>query len=624
MCGICGQVRYDGARADEAAVLRMRDRLRHRGPDDEGIWTVAFDGGGVSLGHTRLSILDLSSAGRQPMHDSTGRYCIVYNGEVYNYVELRKELEKGGSAFRTQTDTEVVLAGYAAWGPSCLERFVGMFSLAVWDSREQRLFCARDRLGIKPFYYFIGGGCFWFASEIKALLESGAPPARPDENLVYDYLSFCLIDHSARTFFDGVSQLEPGTSAYFSRGGFSAKRYWSFDSAPARKAGDEVEQFRELFYDSVKLRLRSDVPVGILLSGGLDSSSISRAAADALSPDKPLTFSSTLKGGGVDETQYSDSVARHIGARNTLLQPSGGAFWDELDAMLYAQDEPVHAADIYANWCMMRAVSGQGIKVLLNGQGGDELFGGYGWYVKNLLSSHLLHGNIAAFVRELRALKKKFSVTMTASYASILANVAEALLPARIKRPLKQELAGMAAISKPPFLRAGRGRDIGNIGLVNATRFEKKTKNDILYFNVPHYLHYEDRNSMHFSIEERVPFLDHRLVEWASRLPLDFKIRNGVTKYIVRRAFQGKLPDIVVNRTDKRGLSIPVETWMHGELRLKFSEFFRQDCRIYDRWIDRTRFLDHFGRYLDGRRTPVTRLMWRLFSLEKWCRLFFA
>jgi asparagine synthase (glutamine-hydrolysing) len=622
MCGICGQVRFDARPADEAVVGRMRDSLRHRGPDDEGLWSEAYPDGGVALGHTRLSIIDLSSAGHQPMSDPSGRFYLTYNGEIYNYREIRSELERDGAIFRTQTDTEVIPASYAKWGTACLSRFIGMFSFALWDRNTRRLFCARDRLGVKPFYYTLSGNVLNFASEIKALIKAGVVTGRPNERSVYDYLSFCLMDHRHETFFDGVQQLEPGTFIEYDGGALTPRRYWTLEPKMTSGAGDPVEKFRELFYDSVRLRLRSDVPVGILLSGGLDSSSIAAAAADILSPEKPVTFSSTMQGTGLDETEYSNSVARHIGARNTVLRPDGGGFWDELDTMLYAQDEPVHASDIYANWCMMRQVRAQGITVLLNGQGGDELFGGYGWYAKNLLASYLLRGDIISFAREFHALKKNPAGTMAASGVHLLANVVEALLPARVKRMTKQELAGMRAISRPRIRRAYGGFDTGNISLINAPAFGKKTENDLLFFNVPHYLHYEDRNSMHFSIEQRVPFLDHRLVEWAFGLPMQWKIRRGISKYVVRRAMENRLPGLVVNRPDKMGLSIPIETWMKRELAEKFMHFFHQDCYIYSHWIDRQSFLKELDIYMRGGRTQITRLLWRVFSLEKWAQLF--
>lgn len=624
MCGICGQVRFDGKLPDEAVVLRMRETLRHRGPDDEGIWSEATAQGGVALGHTRLAILDLSSAGHQPMCDASGRYWICYNGEVYNYLELRAILEKDGYSFCSRTDTEVILAAYAKWGKGCIDRFIGMFAFAIWDRDKTRLFCARDRLGIKPFYYTLRDNVFLFASEIKSLVRTGVVRPRPNECCVYDYLAFGLLDHSAETFFQDVRQLEPGTYLVYSEDGVTTGRYWSIGPDASGVGSDPEEEFRELFYDAVRLRLRSDVAVGILLSGGLDSSSITCAAAEIMAPGKPATFSSTLKGIGRDERAYSDSVARHVGARNTVLTPSGNMFWEEVDAMHEAQDEPVHASDIYANWCMMREVHAQGIKVLLNGQGGDELFAGYGWYAKNLLASCLLRGDIGSFVRELFAMKKNFPGTTAAGFVSLLMNTAEALLPAALKPLFKQELAGMGHIGKRRFMRLFRGRNAGNISLMNAAPLEQKLRNDILYFTVPHYLHYEDRNSMHFSIEQRLPFLDHRLVEWANRLPAGWKIRNGTTKYVVRQALRGRLPADVVRRRDKMGLSIPIEAWMRGELADKFLAFFRQDCSIYNAWIDRANLWAYLEKYMRGKRTPIDRILWRVFSLEKWCRIFCA
>jgi asparagine synthase (glutamine-hydrolysing) len=621
VCGICGHIRFDGAPADTAMVLRMRDMLGHRGPDDQGLWSEGFERGAVALGHTRLSILDLSAAGHQPMIDPTGRYVITYNGEVYNYLEVRADLEKKGFSFVTRTDTEVILAAYTAYGERCLELFNGMFAFAIWDRKTALLFCARDRLGVKPFYYALGEQGFVFASEIKALTKAAGVAADPNADRIYDYLTFCLLDHSADTFFRHIKQLPPGHFCVCSAAGMRAQRYWELSRGQQHNDGEVVEQFRSLFFDSVKLRLRSDVPVGVLLSGGLDSSAIACAAAQGGGGQKPVTFSSTLGGGGIDETAFSDSVARFIGAQNVKLFPASGRFWDELDDMLYAQDEPTHAADIYANWCMMREVHGQGIKVLLNGQGGDELFAGYGWYVKNFLVSLLLRGQIGAAVSQMRALRRRFESSMTTGYVPLVANIAEALLPPSVKRLFKEELSGMRRIGRSVFCRANQSRDADNIRLVNASRLEDKLRNDLLIFTVPHYLHYEDRNSMHFSIEERLPFLEYRLVEWANNLDVRWKIHNGATKYVMRQALSGKLPAEVLDRKDKKGLSIPIENWLRTDLLPQFSRFFQEDCYIYSNIVERKAFLKEFDAFAANRPTPIRRMVWRLFSLEKWYRL---
>ena len=623
MCGICGEVRYDGQRANARLVERMKDLLRHRGPDDEGLWETEFDGGGIALGHTRLAILDLTSAGRQPMCDPTQRYWITYNGEVYNYRELREDLKKDDFVFRTRTDTEVVLAAYVKYGVECLSLFNGMFSFAIWDDREKSLFCARDRLGIKPFYYFFHGGILHFASEIKALTKGARISTEINDNMVYDYLTFCLLDHSAETFFNNILQLPPGCYFYFDGDVPKPLRYWELN---AGKDTDEnetsiLEKFKALFHDSVRLRLRSDVPVGILLSGGLDSSAIACTVSEIIAPQKPATFSSTMKGIGLDETGFSNEVARYIGAVNTKLFPKSSNFWDELDPMLYALDEPAHASDIYANWCMMRAVHKEGIKVLLNGQGGDELLGGYNWYAKNFLTSLLLSGDFWPLIKEMRALRTNFPNSMTGNYVHMIANIVDALLPARIKRPFKEEIGGSRKVLRDSFLRINSWRDEHNIDLINAPTLEEKTKNDILYFNIPHYLHYEDRNSMAFSIEERVPFLDHRLVEWAFSLSAKWKIHDGKTKYVLRRAMENRLPDLVLNRKDKMGLSIPIERWFRDDFKVKLTKLFNENCHIYDKWVEKKPFVRQVDAYVNGKKTAIDRQMWRFFCLERWLRV---
>ena len=622
MCGICGQLRFDGHSSDLNLVSKMKDALRHRGPDDEGTWQKTFNGGSIALGHTRLAILDLSTAGRQPLCDPTKKYWIVYNGEVYNYKEIKQSLKKSGFVFQTETDTEVVLAAYAHFGADCLELFNGMFSFAIWDTHDKRLFCARDRLGIKPFYFTWRDNQFIFASEIKALLLALEKKPTPNPETIYDYLSLGLMHHEGHTFFEGIHQLPAGAYLSCDSSGISTKNYWQL---PVEQLGSvdkpEIEELRTLVDESVRLRLRSDVPVGILLSGGLDSSSITALAARNNGAG-PKAFSLQFDDNAFDESAHANMVASHCKASLSFLKPKGKGLWQESDNLIKVQDAPTHAPEVYSNWCMMREVAKCNIKVLLSGQGGDELFAGYNWYPKHLLASLFRKGKFLSLLQELTKLPKNFPNTNTNSTLLLLGTMVHALQPAVIKIRTKPELVCMGNILLSKYRNDMHERDLKNLSLLDPSGLEEKLHNDLSFCNIPHYLHYEDANSMAFGIEERVPFLDHRLVEWAHKLVGWWKIKGGVSKYPLRQVVKEILPDQIVNRNDKMGLSAPRDQWFRNELRQPITNLFSSDCRIFEHWIDRRPFLDQLDDYMKGKPTPLSRVLWRVINLEKWLRLY--
>jgi asparagine synthase (glutamine-hydrolysing) len=420
MCGISGIWHLDNSRSiSPSLIAQMTFTLRHRGPDDEGylfVDTVTGHHEGrrgrdtvpelqmpdvrqgsekrydLAFGFRRLSIIDLSPAGHQPMGNADGSLWVVYNGEIYNYLELREELKARGHTFRTATDTEVILCAYEEWGEACLERFNGMWAFALWDGHRQQLFCARDRFGIKPFYYVWDGTTFAFASEIKALLQMPDITRRPNEPVIYDYLRYGHLDHSEETFFTGIKQFPP---AHFlllrPTRQFSLRRYW--DLIPDRRAeplftsdASYAERFYSLFEDAVRLRLRSDVPIGTCLSGGLDSSAIVCVAnkllldENVIDPDlvgeRQRTFSSCFDDRQYDERQYIQAVLALTGAEPNYTFPKGGELLDALTKLMWHQDEPFGSTSIYAQWRVMEKTAERGVKVLLDGQGGDELLAG--------------------------------------------------------------------------------------------------------------------------------------------------------------------------------------------------------------------------------------------------------
>jgi asparagine synthase (glutamine-hydrolysing) len=622
MCGICGTIRFDGQPADWKLVAEMKETLRHRGPDDEGLWPENFDGGGIALGHTRLAIIDPTVSGHQPMTDRTRRYCIVHNGEVYNYIELRETLAKEGHVFTTKTDTEVVLAAYIKYGSDCVNLFNGMYSFVIWDREKNRLFCARDRLGIKPFYYIWRDDKFYFASEIKALLLALKNIHAPNPEAIYDYLSLGLMHHQQATFFKDIQQLSGGAHLRLDASGISVRRYWRPIVEKSENSGQpDEEKLYALINDAVRLRLRSDVPVGILLSGGLDSSSIT-ALASRLNGFAPAAFSLQFDNLDFDESDHAKMVASHCNTSLSLLKPQGYGLWQELDNLIKAQDAPTHAPEVYSNWCMMRAVAGGNIKVLLSGQGGDELFAGYNWYPKYLLASLVRKAKLYALIREVAMLPKNFPNGNTHGSFTLLAGMLHAFLPTGLKMRLKPEFGCLDRIMQDSQRIRMRERDFDNLRLVDPTGLEEKLYQDLNYCSIPHYLHYEDANSMAFGIEERVPFLDHRLVEWAHQLAVWWKIRGGVSKVPLRRIMQNVLPEPVVNRKDKMGLSAPKDNWFRNELRGPITDLFSEDCRIFEHWIERKAFLSELDVYMQGQATALSRLLWRCINLEKWLRLY--
>jgi asparagine synthase (glutamine-hydrolysing) len=598
MCGIAG---YFDAR--ERGSLRraraMTDELRHRGPNAAGHLLIDTRDGSTStvdgdrrfdlaLGHRRLSILDLSDAGLQPMSSASGKHWIVFNGEIYNYVELREELRTLGHEFRTGTDTEVLLAAYEQWGQACLERCNGMWAFALWDSAKQELFCARDRFGVKPLYYAYGEDWFVFGSEIKALLAHPRVPRRPNAAIVYDFLSLKLADHTDETFFDGIHAL-PGAHALVYRPGGTPqlRRFWDvrpaleIDSGPEQDAR-AIDRFRELFEDAVRIRLRADVPIGTCLSGGVDSSSIvvtaNRLMFDELHlprelvGDRQRTFSACFEDPRIDERPFVDKVIGATGASTYRVFPSGERLWDELPALVAQMDEPFHSTSQYSQYNVMRLVREHGVTVTLDGQGADELLAGYPGYHGVYLATLLRAGKLAASAREAYATWKMSGRGRSA--AELLLRTGYGLVPTALSTPIRTALAPRMASRTPegrslqvirPELHARfADRRLGWIEQRAAVMHDlgKKLYDDVFRFSLPSLLRYADRNSMAFSIESRMPLLDYRLAEHIFSLPLSTIMRDGWTKWVFRRAMTGRLPEAVQWRKDKLGFVTPEGMWL--------------------------------------------------------------
>jgi asparagine synthase (glutamine-hydrolysing) len=628
MCGICGIYHYDGQRlVDKQSLDPMAYSIRHRGPDDEN----HLIDGPFGMYHKRLSIIDLSEAGRQPMTNEDGRYWIVLNGEIYNYLELRQQLIQRGHGLRSHSDTEVILHLYEEEGPACVRRLNGMFAFCIWDSRERILFAARDHFGIKPLYYAVKNDSFLFASEIKALFGSGeiAPEINPDGLADYLTFQFCLGD---KTMFKGVHKLLPGHYMHVHAGGkLDIQKYWDVDfKVDTSHTGEYFEhQLLRLLEDAVRLQLTADVPVGAHLSGGLDSSTVASLAASLL--DSQIhTFSGGFRDGGAyDETSYARLLSEEADTIHHEVFPNAQDFVDILPRLIYHMDEPAAGPGLFPQYYVSRLAS-RNVKVVLGGQGGDEIFGGYARYLVAYLEE-CIRGGIEGTQEE-----NKYVVT----FESILDNLPQL----KGYRPMLKHfwkdglfdpsdlryfrLIDRSADTRQfvdPELVSRRGgyspleefRSLfneGNLGsyINRMTRFDMKTL-------LPALLHVEDRTSMAVSLESRVPLLDHRIVELVASIPPGIKYKGGRSKHIFRKVVQHILPEAIYNRQDKMGFPVPLNEWYQKP---PVQDFVRGT--LSNLQSRRNGFLDsvRVDSLLSSERA-YGRSIWGLLSLELWMQAFF-
>jgi asparagine synthase (glutamine-hydrolysing) len=564
MCGIAGIIQTDPSAYTIEQLKKMTDILAHRGPDGEGLW--ANTGGTVLLGHRRLSIIDLSDAGCQPLH-YLERYTIIHNGEIYNYVELKQELIKKGYSFRTQTDTEVIAAAYDLWEDDCVMHFDGMFSFAIWDEKEKMLFAARDRFGEKPFFYYFGQGRLLFASEMKALWAAGVKRT-PNQKMLFNFITIGYTDNPAQpgeTFFENIYKLPPASALSFSPGEKEPEleQYWSIDPEQQNKKinDDEAfEQFEHLFTRSVTRRLRSDVEGGTSLSGGLDSSSIA-SVINKLSPaNYSKTFTAVFPGFEKDEFLFSKKIAEQFKLEQFTVELSAIDLLSNWEKIAWHQEEPFGSASIVAQYKVYELARQQGVKVLLDGQGADETLAGYHkyykWYWQELFRNRRLYRT-----RELKAAKEA-GVGELFNYKNMIA----AYFPAFATVVLENQFL-LKAIRQPDLTR-----DFVKLQSKEAyyTTPDHFTLNGVLHFNtcthgLEELLRYADRNAMAHGREIRLPFLSHELVEFVFSLPSNFKIREGWTKWLLRKTMDKKLPAEINWRRDKVGFEPPQKKWMENK-----------------------------------------------------------
>jgi asparagine synthase (glutamine-hydrolysing) len=628
MCGIWFSL---GFAPDPEAI----DRVSHRGPDGRGWRTFDSGAGPVALGHRRLSIIDLSDAALQPMSYANDRYWIVFNGEIYNYLELRDELIECGHRFCTASDTEVLLAAYAQWGEAALDRLLGMFAFVLWDVETATVFAARDRFGIKPLYLYETPRGVAFASEIKQFLRLPGFVARLDIARTYDFLSAGIMEHTSGTMFAGVGQLQGGECVrldlhhWHPGEALPVRRWYSVIEPGTIEIGEReaAERFAALLSDSVRLHLRSDVPVGSCLSGGLDSSSIVCLMAQALEAGggaKVNSVSACYNEKSVDERPFMEVVVAHAGCVPHWCYPRVEDAFAIAERITWHQDEPYGSTSIFAQWCVFEAARRAGLKVMLDGQGADEQLAGYHGCFPYYYASLIRQRRIVALLRTM--IERR--VWHGASLSEQLHTFVLPLLPPGLARRVRRRRQTMVdhAWLDGEALRPHLGRSAFDTAREQLALPPVAGIGDLCVVltqssNLAMLLHWEDRNSMAHAIEARVPFLDHRLVEFTLGLGDRHKIVGGDTKRVLRRAMSGILPDKVRYRRDKLGFTTPEEAWFRGPLREMVRAGIDETLARYPGLLNRRGVLAHAADMLEGRRT-VDFSLWRIVNLGIWGRLF--
>jgi asparagine synthase (glutamine-hydrolysing) len=614
MCGISGIINFNGEAAQERQIKLMMQTMKHRGPDDDGV----FMEQNIGLGFVRLSILDLNISGHQPMIDPSGRYVIVFNGEIYNYIEIREILKAKGYSFRSTSDTEVLLYSYVEWGEGCLENLNGMFAFAIYDRQAKTLFIARDHFGIKPCYYYIDKDKFVFASEIPPILS--ALEKKPDPNLqtVFDFLAFNRTDQTEDTFFNGIRKLQHGHSCLINttgKGGIELsgiKRWYNLAEKVQNTIGfKSPEEYREMFSSAVGLQLRSDVPVGVSLSGGLDSSSLVSVLLKDYKKEDLHTFSAVYGKGQVgDESEYV-AVFSSLLKNMSYTTPTGESLFKDKEDFVRAHAEPIPSPRPYSQFKVME-LARKNVVVTLDGQGADEQLGGYHYFFGLYFKELLRKGQLIRLMSETAGyLKNHKSLYGLKSFAYFL-------LPENLK--IKARVAEKGYINKDFLKQYGANNNVTtNIYGSNSLN---KAFLDHFEYKLEHLLKWEDINGMWFSLESRVPFLDYRLVEKTLALQPNQVIHKGTTKYILRQALNGTLPEKIRNRQDKIGFDNPADDWFRSIpyqnlLKDIFENgyFFKQG--IIDKEVTKKRYQMH----LEGK-LNIHLEIWKWIHLNMWYDMF--
>ena len=627
MCGIAGIVRFDKKPVKKDEVLKMMRVIKHRGPDDEGVYV----DGWIGLGQVRLSILDLSAAGHQPMTDATGRYTIIQNGESYNYIELREELKALGYSFKSETDTEVVLNGYIEWGEAVLERLNGMFAMAIYDKEQQTVFLARDRFGVKPFYYYVDGEQMVFASEIPAILEVMEGKPKANEDAIFDYLVFNRTDQTEETFFEGIYKLQHGCCMTLDVSGLGVSglvvrgksdlpiRKWYDLAEHVRKVTNErvneltnerlaEEEYMRLFKKAIEMRLRSDVPWGVCLSGGLDSSAITATIIKKLKKEDVHSFSAVYrKGCWADESQFIEEF-EGIVPNMHYVHPDAEGLLAHLDDYVRIQGEPTPTVSPFALYSVLNEAQ-KYVKVILDGQGSDEALAGYeyipGLYYKTLFT-HLRWGRLAKEIVQYAKLHKSWRHVKYMAFF---------MLPSRMRTKVRVAQRGYI---NPAFVAKHKDSVIAD-KLYGANTMTEMLVNHFEY-KLEHLCKWGDRDTMAFGMEGRSPFLDKDLVEYSIALQDKMKIRGGYTKFILREVMKGIMPEKVRLRVDKKGFSVPQDEWFRSEQFQKLvKEILGSESFAKRGYFVPEEAMKLYKRHLAGE-VNVAKDIWKWVNLERWMR----
>jgi asparagine synthase (glutamine-hydrolysing) len=635
MCGIAGI--FSLSPLHPGVLKRISAVIRHRGPDDEGYFIAekeqVFLRGNESVNglnalkhidehkdnfslgfvHRRLSVIDVTEAGHQPMKDNEKNLVITYNGEVYNYREIREELEQKGFKFSTGSDTEVILQAFKCWGKNCVTRFVGMWAFAIYDPGKKEIFLSRDRFGIKPLYFFHSKNLFAFSSEIKALFEIEGISSVASVTRVFEFITFGSSSDPDKNLFSDIQQLKPGCNLSFNCATqqIAEEEYYklseNLNEIDERKA---EQKFSELLDSAVQLHLRSDVETGSALSGGLDSSTLVALASDQLSGKNFKTFTAAYQNNSVDESAYAEMVSfsrKNIQSFKTF--PNAADYWKDIDKLIWHQDLPIGSTSMFAQWEVMKKASEQKVKVLLDGQGADEILGGYYNFAGIYLISQLKKFHLSKYFREHKLLKENF----TPAINTAIGRAGFYFLPAFVQKQLRSKKRLSFDFISGKYQDEMRKTEVPERG---GKSFQEQSLLSIR-FGLQDLLRYEDRNSMAFSIESRVPFLDHRLVEFCLSLPDDMKIKDGWTKYILRKKAAKVLPAQVTWRKDKMGFLTPQQAWK-SELKNELKKFINETpipdfinknylLQLCDRDISHSSHLSEF---------------WKMISFIKWWQIY--
>lgn len=652
MCGIFGVLNFNEVNVDMNSLQDSVSIIKHRGPDDEGyavfnthkkireerygdtsvtkkgtyVLSGSNDVFNLAFGFRRLSILDLSVNGHQPFFNEDKSICIIFNGEVYNYIEIREELKQKGYKFRTGTDTEVIMNSYIEWGEDCLSRFNGMWGIALYDMRKNILFCSRDRFGVKPFYYYKDDKVFVFGSELKSVTEyfkkDPSFVKKINKEIAYDYFLNSFTDHTENTFIQGIKHLPPSHFIRIINNEFSIKRYFSlevnkdFGKYDENKFQGIKNSFSELLYDSVNLRLRSDVAVGTCLSGGLDSSSVVSIINKLLKDGKEnnrlqigsmqKTFSAVYDDRTIDERNFIEKIVKATNCDSHYVFPDKADFSDDVDNFIFQLDEPIGGTSPYAQWNVMKLARQNNVTVLLDGQGADESLGGYEVYFGFLYANLFRQKNFAGLISEV---SKNFNKGIEISVRG---------LKYYLNSKSRNMNSPVSRYYNTDFLRNYSGKSV--LEYRTTGNLNEKLYEDLSQYILPSLLRYEDRNAMKFSIESRTPFLDYRIIKLLFETEGVYKMHNGFSKWILRNSMEEKLPAEVVWRRDKKGFPTPERKWLMrlksdfidivNENREELNIFLNTDLIIsnYDKIVSDPDIKSHF--------------LWKIYNLTKWKKMY--